>query len=118
MTLGLTSDDPQTPRIWRFRIEDLTRILDELDLIEASVPGLGGRLDRSRMAATGHSWGATTASALLGAQVFDPDGSVGEDMSDSRVTAGVLLCLAGTGGNALTPFAAENFSFMNPGLPR
>jgi len=114
VTLGLAPDDPRTPLIWRFRIEDLTRVLDELDLIEVSVPGLRGRLNRDRIAATGHSYGATTASALLGARVLDRQGNTGEDMSDPRVAAGVLLALAGTGGEDLTPFAAEMFPFMNP----
>jgi fermentation-respiration switch protein FrsA (DUF1100 family) len=113
-TLGLSPDDPRTPVIWRFRIEDLTRVLDELDVIEGSVPGLAGRLNRDRIAAAGHSWGATTASALLGARILDQEDNAGEDMSDPRVAAGVLLAVAGTGGDDLTPFAAENFSFMNP----
>jgi predicted dienelactone hydrolase len=113
-TLALSPDDPRTPRIWRFRIEDLTQVLDELDRIEAALPGLAGRVDRSRIAVAGHSWGATTASALLGARVLDADGAPGEDMTDSRVTAGVLLALAGTGGENLTPFAAKQFPFMNP----
>ncbi|MEU1628620.1 hypothetical protein ABZ746_25575 [Streptomyces sp. NPDC020096] len=60
-TLGLSPDDPRTPLIWRFRVEDMKRILDRLDLLEASVPGLDGRLDRSRIAAVGHSWGGQTA---------------------------------------------------------
>jgi dienelactone hydrolase len=113
-TLALSPDDPRTPRIWRYRVDDLVRVIDELDRIEAAVPGLAGRVDRTRIAAAGHSWGATSASALLGARVLGDDGDPGEDMSDSRVTAGVLLALAGTGGNALTPFAAEQFPFMNP----
>ncbi|MHB8660041.1 MAG: alpha/beta hydrolase family protein [Solirubrobacteraceae bacterium] len=112
-TLGIAPDDPRTPVIWRFRIEDLTRVLDELDLIEASVPGLAGRLDHERIAVAGHSWGATTASALVGARIVK-DGNVGEDMSDPRVATGVLLAVAGTGGEDLTAFAAEHFSFMNP----
>jgi pimeloyl-ACP methyl ester carboxylesterase len=114
VTLGVAPDDPRAPRIWRFRIEDLVRILDELDRIEASMPELSGRLARDRVAAAGHSYGATTASALLGARVHDPGGRVGEDMSDPRVAAGVLLALAGTGGENLTPFAAGMFPFMNP----
>lgn len=113
-TLNITPDDPRYPRIWRFRVEDLKRILDQLDRIEASVPGLGGRLDRSRIAAVGHSWGGQTASTLLGARVLDADGVPGEDLSDSRITAGVLLATTGTGGADLTPFAAENFPFMSP----
>ncbi|WP_238431887.1 alpha/beta hydrolase family protein [Streptomyces cavernae] len=113
-TLGVPADDPRTPRIWRFRIEDLKRVIDELDVLEAAVPGLGGRLDRSRIAVAGHSWGAQTASTLLGARVLDSDGVPGEDMSDPRVTAGVLLSCTGRGGDDLSPFAAEHFPFMSP----
>ncbi|QFY09131.1 chlorophyllase [Nonomuraea phyllanthi] len=112
-TLALPADDPRTPRIWRFRVEDLKRVLDELDLLEASLPGLKGRLDRDRVAVAGHSWGAQTASTLLGARVLDADGVPGEDMTDPRVKAGVLLALPGRGDD-LTPFAAEHFSFMRP----
>jgi hypothetical protein len=113
VTLALAPDDPRTPHIWRLRIEDLVRTLDELDRIEGSTE-LGGRLARDRIAAAGHSYGATSASALLGARILDAEGRVGEDMSDSRVAAGVLLALAGTGAENLTPFAAEMFPFMNP----
>lgn len=116
-TLGLASEDPRTPRIWRLRIEDLTRVLDGLDKLEASVPGLAGRLDHDRIAVAGHSWGAQTASTLLGARVLDSDGVPGEDMSDARVKAGVLLALTGLGDD-LTPFAAENFPFMRPSFDR
>ena len=111
-TLSLPLDDPRTPLIWRFRVEDMKRILDQLDLIEASVPGLHGRIDRSRIAAAGHSWGGQTVSMLLGARVVDPEGGAEEDMSDSRIKAGVLLATPGWGD--LTPFAAEHFPFMNP----
>ncbi|OKP98047.1 alpha/beta fold hydrolase [Paenibacillus sp. P46E] len=113
-TLNLPLDDPRTPLIWLFRVEDLKLILDKLDFIEASVPGLSGRLDQSRIAAAGHSWGGQTVSMLLGARVLDAYGEQGEDMSDSRIKAGVLLATPGLGGADLTPFAAEHFSFMNP----
>jgi predicted dienelactone hydrolase len=113
-TLSLPPDDPRTPLIWRLRVEDMKRILDQLDLLEAAVPGLSGRLDRSRIAAAGHSWGGQTASMLLGARVLDPEGATEEDMSDSRIKAGMLLATPGQGGADLTPFAAEHFPFMNP----
>ncbi|MEU6215172.1 chlorophyllase [Streptomyces sp. NPDC047023] len=112
-TLSLDADDPRTPRIWRHRIRDVTQVLDSLAVLEASVPGLAGRVDRSRIAVAGHSWGAQTVSTLLGARVLDADGTPGEDMSDPRVTAGVLLALTGLGDD-LTPFAAEHFPFMRP----
>ncbi|WP_129842961.1 dienelactone hydrolase family protein [Streptomyces sp. RFCAC02] len=112
-TLGIPADDPRTPRIWRHRVEDLTRVLDGLDTLQAAVPGLAGRVDGDRVAVAGHSWGAQTASTLLGARVLDADGTPGEDLSDPRVTAGVLLALTGLGDD-LTPFAAEHFPFMRP----
>lgn len=113
-TVGLPQDDPRTPRLWRFRVEDTKRVLDQLDLLEAAVPGLRGRLDRSRIAAAGHSFGGQTAGNLLGLRVLDPVSGEGEDLSDSRIKAGVLLATAGKGGADLTPFAAEHFPFMNP----
>lgn len=113
-TLNITPEDPRHPEIWRIRIEDLKRTLDELELIEASVPGLAGRLDRSRIAVAGHSWGGQTASTLLGARVLDADGVPGADRSDARITAGVLLATTGTGGADLSPFAADHFPFMSP----
>jgi dienelactone hydrolase len=116
-TLALPAEDPRTPRIWRYRTEDLRRVLDALDVLQARVPGLGGRLDHGRVAVAGHSWGAQTASTLLGARVLGSDGVPGKDMSDPRVTAGVLLALPGLGDD-LTPFAAENFSFMKPSFDR
>jgi predicted dienelactone hydrolase len=112
-TLGIPHHDPRTPLIWRIRIEDLSRALDGLDVLEAAVPGLAGRIDRDRIAVAGHSWGAQSASALLGARVLDAQGVPGEDLSDPRVKAGVLLALTGL-GDELTPFAAENFPFMKP----
>jgi len=113
-TLNLSPDDPRTPLIWRIRVGDLKLILDKIDLIEASVPTLSGRLDRNRIAVAGHSWGGQTVSMLLGARVLDANGEPGEDMSDSRIKAGVLLATAGLGGVDLSPFAAEHFPFMNP----
>ncbi|GIF15682.1 alpha/beta hydrolase family protein [Actinoplanes teichomyceticus] len=113
-TLGLAPDDARHPDIWRHRVDDLVRVLDHLDLIEAAVPGLAGRLDRGRVAVAGHSWGAQTASMLLGARVLDAAGVPGPSRADARVRAGVLLALTGTGGDSLTPFAAEHFPFMHP----
>ncbi|MFI7608448.1 alpha/beta hydrolase family protein [Micromonospora sp. NPDC049366] len=113
-TLNIPPEDPRHPEIWRIRVADLTHLLDHLDLVENAVPGLVGRVDRDRVAVAGHSWGGQTVSMLLGARVLDAAGVPGEDLSDPRVTAGVLLATTGTGGADLTPFAAEHFPFMNP----
>ncbi|MFD7117869.1 alpha/beta hydrolase family protein [Streptomyces sp. NPDC059922] len=111
-TLGVPADDPRAPRLWRFRVEDMKRVLDNLDVLEAAVPGLSGRLDRSRVAAAGHSFGGQTAGVLLGLRVRDPETGQAEDLSDPRVKAGVLLATAGKGGDDLTPFAAENLPWL------
>lgn len=109
-TLGLAPDDPRTPAIWRFRVEDVKRVLDHLDVVEAAVPGLAGRVDRGQIVAAGHSFGAQTVGMLLGARIVGVD----EDLSDPRIRAGVLLAAAGRGGSDLSPFAAEQYPFMNP----
>jgi predicted dienelactone hydrolase len=109
-SLALAADDARTPDIWRHRIHDLISVIDGLDLIEQAMPGLAGRIDRDRIAVAGHSWGATSASALAGARVVGEP----ESWKDDRVKAAVLLALAGTGGENLTPFAAEHFAFMSP----
>lgn len=113
-TRALPAEDPRTPNIWRLRVDDLRHVIDQLGTLEAALPGLSGRVDRGRIAVAGHSWGAQSASMLLGARVVEADGSLGEDLSDSRVTAGVLFALTGIGGADLSPFAAENFPFMSP----
>jgi predicted dienelactone hydrolase len=113
-SLGLAPDDPRTPLIWRTRAGDLAAVIDQLDEIEAAVPGLAGRVDRGRVAVAGHSWGAQTASMLAGARVVGADGTPGESVADSRVGAAVLLCLPGTGGADLSPVAAQYFPFMSP----
>ncbi|GAB2665945.1 alpha/beta hydrolase family protein [Nocardia goodfellowii] len=113
-TLGITPADPRYPDIWRVRVADVVRVLDELDQVLAAVPGLAERADRQRIAVAGHSWGGQTVGMLLGARVLGADGQAGPDMTDARVKAGVLLATTGLGGADLSPFAAANFAFMNP----
>ncbi|KAI1411819.1 alpha/beta-hydrolase [Hypoxylon sp. FL1857] len=105
---------------WQDRAQDMTRILDQLDVIEAAVPGLKGRLDKAKVAVAGHSLGAWTASLLLGAQNVNPhDGSV-TNKFEKRIKAGVVL--TGTGkagpdlsdmGRRMVPFYGPDFSTMS-----
>lgn len=105
-------EDPRKLVIWRFRVADMKLILDQLNFIEDSVPGLKGRLDHSRIAAVGHSFGAQTTGILLGARVLGADGSLGEVLADPRIKAGILLCPAGRGED-LSPFAVEHFPTLS-----
>ncbi|GAA4626585.1 alpha/beta hydrolase family protein [Cellulomonas oligotrophica] len=115
-SLGASPHDPGFGAIWRARVDDVTAVLDHLDVLVAAVPGLAGRVGAGRVAVAGHSWGAQTVGMLLGARVLDPDGTAAEDLRDPRVQAGVLLAAAGT-GDSLTPFAAEHLPFMRPSYP-
>ncbi|MFE1885234.1 alpha/beta hydrolase family protein [Streptomyces diastatochromogenes] len=112
-TLTLDPDTPGAPLYWRSRAEDMTRILDGLDAIEAGVPQLLGRLDRSKVAVAGHSMGGHTASLLLGARLTDPDDGKEVNLTEPRIKAGVLLAAPGRGGDALTEFVAENWPFFS-----
>ncbi|MFW6721805.1 alpha/beta hydrolase family protein [Streptomyces sp. MAR4 CNY-716] len=110
--LGIGFDDERFGTIWRVRIADLHGVLDHLgDVMEQA--GLTARVDQTRVALVGHSWGAQTVGALLGARVFDDAGNPGEDFSRDGIKAGVLIAATGT-GDSLTPFAVEHLSFMRP----
>ncbi|MFD3311860.1 alpha/beta hydrolase family protein [Streptomyces sp. NPDC058694] len=111
-TLSLDPSTPGAPLYWRSRAEDMTRILDRLDVIEAAVPQLLGRLDHGKVAVAGHSMGGHTASLLLGARLTDPDDGTDVNLAEPRIKAGVLLAAPGRGGDALTESVAENLSFF------
>ncbi|MFE2563553.1 alpha/beta hydrolase family protein [Streptomyces mirabilis] len=112
-TLSLDPATPGGPLHWRSRAEDMTRILDRLDVIEAAVPQLLGRLDHDKVAVAGHSMGGHTASLLLGARLTDPDDGTEVNLAEPRIKAGVLLAAPGRGGDAVTEFVAENYSFFS-----
>ncbi|AQS65843.1 alpha/beta fold hydrolase [Streptomyces pactum] len=111
-TLRLDPKTPGAPLFWRSRAEDMTRLLDQLDVLEGAVPQLPGRLDRSRVAVAGHSMGGHTASLLLGARLTDPEDGTEVNLAEPRIKAGVLLAAPGRGGDALSESTAENFPFL------
>ena len=110
-SIGLAPETPGAPLFWRSRVEDMKRILDQLDVVEASVPEIAGRLDKSRIAIAGHSMGGHTASMLLGAQLTDENGSR-VSLAEPRIKAGVLLAGPGSGGADLSAIAFERFPFF------
>ncbi|MEU6319979.1 chlorophyllase [Streptomyces sp. NPDC047009] len=111
-TLSLDPSTPGAPLYWRSRAEDMQRILDRLDVIEAAVPQLRGRLAHDKIAVAGHSMGGHTASLLLGARLTDPQDGTEVNLVEPRITAGVLLAAPGRGGDAVTKSTAEHYPFF------
>lgn len=104
---GLPSDAPGAPFFWRERVEELRAILDRLDEVEQQAGGIAGRLDKDRIAAVGHSFGGHTVGLLIGAQLN------GEDFSDPRIGAGMLLTTPGRGGSDMMEESAARFPFFD-----
>jgi len=107
-TLALDPKGPEGATFWRSRAEDFHFILDHLDEIEATVPGLAGRLDRTRVAVVGHSMGGHTAALLAGARVTEMQSGEEIDLSEPRITAFVSISPAGDGKDA-APWLRENY---------
>ncbi|WP_413332775.1 alpha/beta hydrolase family protein [Brevibacterium sp. GP-SGM9] len=111
---GIGFDDSRFGSIWKARRDDFVSIMDQLDSIEASIPGLAGRMDRTSVVAAGHSWGAQTVQMLLGARIELEDGSLAESDQDERVIGGVLMAATGLAGDDLHEFARTHLPFMRP----
>jgi predicted dienelactone hydrolase len=73
------------------RVADMKRVLDHLDALDAIEPGLAARVDRSRIAAAGHSFGAFTAQQLGGAAAVRPETGTRIDGRDGRIRAVVAI---------------------------
>jgi predicted dienelactone hydrolase len=116
--LGL--NDTNDDMFYESRAEDMLRILDHVDEIEAAVPAIKGRLDWDSVAVAGHSFGAWTTSMILGAQNTDPrDGTKVSVPRRRNIKAGVVMAGTGNGGDDLSengrsmlPFYGPDFSKM------
>ncbi|MFI1279439.1 alpha/beta hydrolase family protein [Streptomyces sp. NPDC020858] len=108
----LVADAPGAPDFWRSRAEDMTHILDRLDVIENAVPQLAGRIDHTKVALAGHSLGGFTAALLLGAGLTDPDTGNVVHVVEPRIKAGVLLAAPGRGGDVLNGPMAERWPII------
>lgn len=111
--LGLRDTDlPDAPLFWHDRATDMSHVLDHLDDIQNSVPGLADRrLDADRVVVVGHSLGGMTVASLLGMQVLDPADERPKDLSDPRIKAGVLIGAPGS-GHDLADWARENYPVL------
>ncbi|BDH85018.1 alpha/beta hydrolase family protein [Lactococcus lactis] len=104
--------DPKTTEVpfWKSRVDDMSTILDNLEVIEELVPQISNKLDKDKVAVIGHSMGGLTAGMLLGEQLRLGDGKL-VDLQDNRVKVGVLLSAPGNGKEDLTPQALKLLPF-------
>jgi dienelactone hydrolase len=113
-TLSLDPKGPEGALFWRSRATDMHYVLDHLDLIEATVPGLSGRMDHSRIAAVGHSMGGHTVGMLAGMRVTDPHDGKEVNLIEPRIKAGVMIGAPGKGADAAA-FVSENYPVLRNG---
>ena len=69
----------------------MKEIVDNLNILEAASIGLKGKIDRNKIAYTGHSFGAFTAQLAGGASSFDPESGARIFSRDKRVKAILAL---------------------------
>ncbi len=108
------------PTFWKSRPKDIQFILDNLESIITSVPGLSGRVNTANIAAVGHSLGGHTVAMLAGMEVTVP--VTGEIVSfpEPRLKARVMIGVPGspeglndTGNKVFgIPLKGTNYSTM------
>jgi len=93
--LALSPSLPEAPLFWSSRAKDMKFILDHLDEIIFTVPGLTGRVDKAKVAAIGHSMGGHTVAMLAGMEVTDPATGKIVNFIETRITAQVMIGVSG-----------------------
>ncbi len=83
------------------RRQDMSFIVDSLDLIETVVPDLKDKLDRTKLVAAGHSMGAATAMIVAGMTLLNPMDGYAETSDETRFK--VLLMISDPGTMTLMP---------------
>jgi len=117
--LGLSSSLSEAPLFWSSRATDIKFIIDHLNEIISSVPGLSERVDRENIAVIGHSMGGQTVAMLSGMEVTDPATGEIVNAAEPRLKARVLIGASGGPEGFNGParqhypvLAAGNFSTM------
>jgi len=111
------ADSPEDPgpdlmgvTAWSDRPLDVSFILDSLDVLESRIPGLAGKIDRSRIGVAGHYLGAHTAGLIGGMKLFVDPGAAAVSYRDPRVQAVMMLSPTGSGDEGLT---TDSWADMN-----
>ncbi|WP_026631078.1 alpha/beta hydrolase family protein [Dyadobacter alkalitolerans] len=109
--LALPATLLEAPLFWSSRPADMTFILDHLDEIISTVPGLTGRVDKAKVAAIGHSLGGHTVAMLAGMEVTDPATGKIVNLTEPRIKALVMIGLPG-GPEGLNGAARHHYPVM------
>ncbi len=112
MGFAHVGQDINDPLQWTNRTRDVSFLIDSLGEIERDVPPVAGKLDKSRIGAGGHSFGALTTILIGGAKVTPAGGSKPESFADPRVRALVVMSGSGPGQMGL-----DNHSWDSVTLP-
>jgi predicted dienelactone hydrolase len=83
------------------RVADLVLLLDNLDNLPKTVPGLTGKIDSTCVGVAGHSFGAYTT-MLIGGVTADLGAEKGKSFYDKRVKCILPISGQGTGQQGLT----------------
>jgi dienelactone hydrolase len=96
------------PRHFGWRLDDMERLLADLEVLLDRVPGLRARARLDRIAATGHSFGGLVAQTIAGGTYFDPASGRTVSRRDARIVAALVFSGAGPFPPSLrdTDFAA------------
>lgn len=73
------------------RVRDMSFVLDSLDEIETQVPELAARVDASKVAVAGHSFGGMIAMVKSGLHMQSDAGEDLRDYADPRFSAAVVM---------------------------
>lgn len=95
-SLGRLARSRRFTQYWDDRVYDVRLLLDSLDQIEQQVHGLAGRIDRTRIAHGGHSFGAHTSMLLAGLTLYAPSGR-SLQLADDRLHGFVFISPQGPG---------------------
>ncbi len=94
-TLKLDPSISEAPLFWRSRADDMKYIVENLDRVISTVPGLAGRVDTTKIAAVGHSMGGHTVGMLTGMEVNDPKTGEKVQSTEPGIKARVLIGMSG-----------------------
>jgi len=110
--LGLDMTSPEGRLFLKSRATDIHFILDNLDKILATVPGLQNRAHKSQISIIGHSLGALTAGMLAGAEVTNNVTGETINLAEPRLKAIVMIGAPGRPEGLNGDFAVTNYPIL------